>query len=355
MSLSQTVVKQSSSYRQGLVLGLTMAEVILLIVFALLLALAAVWRQEHQENVQLQTQKALLERKLNELEATSSLPTPDPADLKLLGEIRAALASPDHARVAASLERAVSGQSEPALSEAEAKYVTEIREQIQNDDASQIDKNWRELVLASSVKNLSQKLQLAEAVAHAAPSELNPAKVEEWIAVGRQSQKEGEHDWPPIISLHEADGYTFAKGKADLSPSFEAKLKGEIIPKLVALTQKFRVDVIEVVGHTDEQHIAQRTSNLDWMLVDALKEPAPVAPLVPGDNAGLGLSRAVSVVRALMLDGKLPQPQYRILPLSGGQLIDTTERITPGGGGDVPSRRRIEIRLRRSQESLGPN
>ncbi|MGA2819014.1 MAG: hypothetical protein ABSE67_22540 [Xanthobacteraceae bacterium] len=149
--------------------------------------------------------------------------------------------------------------------------------------------------------------------------------------------------------------YTFAKGKADHSPSFEAKLKDKIIPKLVDQTRKFRVDVIEVVAHTDEQAIAQRTSNLDWMLVDALKEPAPGAALVPGDNAGLGLSRAVSVVRALMLDGRLPQPQYRILPLSGGQLIDTTERITPGGGGDVPSRRRIEIRLRRSQESLGQN
>jgi hypothetical protein len=37
---SESVAEQSSSYRQGLVLGLTMAEVILLIVFALLIALA---------------------------------------------------------------------------------------------------------------------------------------------------------------------------------------------------------------------------------------------------------------------------------------------------------------------------
>jgi len=196
-------------------------------------------------------------------------------------------------------------------------------------------------------------LQLAEAATRAAPGELNPARVEEFIRIGRQSQKEGEHDRPPIITLHEADGFTFARGKADLSPSFEAKLKDEIIPNLVALTKKFRVDVIEVIGHTDEQAIAQRPSNLDWGLVDALKESAPAAALVPGDNAGLGLSRAVSVVRALMLDGRLPQPQYRILPLSGGQLIDTTERITFGGGGDTPNRRRIEIRLRRSQESRG--
>ena len=38
---------------------------------------------------------------------------------------------------------------------------------------------------------------------------------------------------------------------------------------------------------------------------------------------------------------------------AGGQLIETDERLTVGGGGDAPNRRRIEIRLRRSQESLG--
>jgi flagellar motor protein MotB len=355
MSVTQTVVKQSSSYRQGLVLGLTMAEVVLLIVFALLIALAAVWRKEHQENMRLQAEKTHLETRLTELDGTSSLPQLSPPDLQLLSEMRAALSSPDHAKAAASLERALSGQNVPTLSESEAQYVSEIRDQIQKGDQSEIDKNWRELVLASSVNHLTQKLQLSEAVMHAAPGELNPAKVEELIVIGQRSQKEGEHDWPPIITLHEADGFSFAKGKADLSTSFEAKLRDEIIPNLVALTNKFHVDVIEVIGHTDEQAIAQRPSNLDWMLVDALKEPAPVAALVPGDNAGLGLSRAVAVVRAIMLDGRLPQPQYRILPLSGGQLIDTIERITPGGGRDAPSRRRIEIRLRRSQESLGRN
>ena len=40
------VVRQSSSYRQGLVLGLTMAEVMILLIFCLLIALAAVLRTE---------------------------------------------------------------------------------------------------------------------------------------------------------------------------------------------------------------------------------------------------------------------------------------------------------------------
>jgi hypothetical protein len=40
------IVRQSSSYRQGLVLGLTMAEVMILLIFCLLIAFAAVLRTE---------------------------------------------------------------------------------------------------------------------------------------------------------------------------------------------------------------------------------------------------------------------------------------------------------------------
>jgi hypothetical protein len=40
------IVRQSSSYRLGLVLGLTMAEVMILLIFCLLIALAAVLRTE---------------------------------------------------------------------------------------------------------------------------------------------------------------------------------------------------------------------------------------------------------------------------------------------------------------------
>lgn len=55
------VVQQSSSYRQGLVLGLTMAEVILLLVFCLLIAMASFIRQE-------QTKRASIEARLQEVQ-----------------------------------------------------------------------------------------------------------------------------------------------------------------------------------------------------------------------------------------------------------------------------------------------
>jgi hypothetical protein len=310
MSVSETVGGQSSSYRRGLVLGLTMAEVILLIVFALLMALAPIWRADREEKMELQ-------KKLD-----------------------------------VALESVSSTQNVPALSEAEKEYVSELKAQMQGSDPSEIDTQWRELVVAASVKNLRRRLEVAEAVRRVDP-EMDATKVEAWIALGQRANKEGEHDWPPIINLHEAQGYAFAKGKAELTPSFEQKLKSDIIPQLLDLTRRYRVDVIEVIGHTDEQAIAQRPSNLDHMLLDTLKGTGPITNLVHADNAGLGLSRAVSVVRALLLDGRLPQTQYRVLPLSGGQLIETDERLATGDGGDVPGRRRIEIRLRRSQDRLG--
>jgi hypothetical protein len=72
-----------------------------------------------------------------------------------------------------------------------------------------------------------------------------------------------------------------------------------------------------------------------------------VASLTPADNAGLGLARAVAVVSVLrqspLLDG------YKIIPLSGAQLVNTDETLAlEASPDDVQQRRRIEIRLRKS-------
>jgi outer membrane protein OmpA-like peptidoglycan-associated protein len=158
----------------------------------------------------------------------------------------------------------------------------------------------------------------------------------------------GENNWPPIITLSEADDYFFATGKAELRPEFELKLRDEIVPLLNQLTRKFRVDIIEVTGHTDEQAIVARNSNLDQTLLGVLKGGGQVSSLIPSDNAGLGLARAVAVARILMGDERMSA--YRILPMSGGQLIEVGERVAGGRKGDVKERRRIEIRLRRSQQ-----
>lgn len=76
--------------------------------------------------------------------------------------------------------------------------------------------------------------------------------------------------------------------------------------------KKFDVDVIEVVGHTDEQPLGVRQSNLDGNLLSVLKNTTAVSTLVPADNAGLGLARAVSVVSVLRQSPLLTG--YKIIP-----------------------------------------
>ena len=169
----------------------------------------------------------------------------------------------------------------------------------------------------------------------------------------------GKHDWPPIITLSEADGYYFETGSAELSPQFRATLSGIIVERLLQIVRQYDVNVVEVVGHTSEQPLSGRTSNLDKALLLFLQGRSSER-LIPSDNAGLGLARAVAVLRVLREDKRLSN--LHILPLSGAQLTDIGDRLSTGVPYAVEQRRRIEIRVRRSDrepiaelpDSLGP-
>jgi flagellar motor protein MotB len=155
------------------------------------------------------------------------------------------------------------------------------------------------------------------------------------------------HQWPPIITLSEANGNFFKSGSAELSPAFHRKLVTSIPSDILKIIKKFDVDVIEVVGHTDEQPLGPHQSNLDSNLLSVLKNTAGVSTLVPADNAGLGLARAVSVISVLRQSALLAG--YKLIPLSGAQLVNTDETLAVLGiPANVPERRRIEIRLRKS-------
>ena len=67
------------------------------------------------------------------------------------------------------------------------------------------------------------------------------------------------HDWPPIISMSELDGYHFTTGSAELSEGFKRKLRQKSAD-IAALAKQYRVDVVEVIGHTDKQPISGRPS-----------------------------------------------------------------------------------------------
>jgi hypothetical protein len=158
----------------------------------------------------------------------------------------------------------------------------------------------------------------------------------------------GRHNWPPIIPLKEADGYYFVVGSAQPSPDFATKLTKDIVPEILKYANEFQTDVIEVVGHTDDQPIQGIVSNLDTMSFEVLLRGQPAAKLSAADNAGLGLARAIAIVQILSGDERLKK--FRILPSSSAQLVDTTGKLADGSSsGDVKQRRRIEIRLRQSE------
>jgi outer membrane protein OmpA-like peptidoglycan-associated protein len=159
-------------------------------------------------------------------------------------------------------------------------------------------------------------------------------------------------DQPPIITLREADGFSFPPGSADVSPEFLARLP-DVVRKLAALSERYGAQIVEVIGHTDGTSIRdtlRNKANLDDALGQYL-DPASTAALFPSDNVGLGISRAVSVARALRTSG-LPA-NLDIQPLSASYLIAPNDRTDPAARrvGDA-SRRRIKIRIRQSQRQL---
>jgi hypothetical protein len=124
-----------------------------------------------------------------------------------------------------------------------------------------------------------------------------------------------------------------------------------VVKRLLEIIKQYDINVIEVVGHTDEQPIAGKTSNLDRDLFPYLRGQSTVK-LTPSDNAGLGLARAVAVLRFLREDQRLDQ--LRIIPLSAAQLIDVGDRLSTGAPYAIQHRRRIEIRVRRSDREPIP-
>lgn len=160
------------------------------------------------------------------------------------------------------------------------------------------------------------------------------------------------NDQPPIITLRETEGFSFAPGSADITADFLARLAKDVVPKLTALGEKYAAQIVEVIGHTDGTSINDRLrvkANLDDFLGQYV-DPSSPAAVFPYDNVGLGMARAVSVSRALRQSG-LP-PKFDIQPLSASYLIAPNDRTLPAPRKvDDPSRRRIEIRIRQTNRS----
>ena len=294
----QLDLRQDKVYRRGLVLGLTIAEVMILLLFLLLMALAA----------------ALQNR-----------------DRRI-----AALDSGGGARLVEAIQKAYPKAQSPDDYFKELVKALEVRQEV---EAAGLDAAGESLLadaeLGRQVRDAAAKAKMED------PGQLIAAGAAA-SATGRKGQ------WPPFFSLSEAGGYYFDSGKATLRPEFDRNLRREVIPLIAKAAQEYDVDVIEVIGHTDEVPMSG-TSNLDASLIDASMNRVPISSLRSTDNAGLAMARAVAVVNVLRADKRLDQ--LAILPMSGAQMIVPVDRMADGSAkGSDQTRRRIEIRLRKSTQ-----
>jgi len=343
-----SVGRQTAAYRQGLVLGLTMAELMLLLVFCLLIALgvalaterakrdAAVERLQNAEAAAASQQALVDTIKRNAHLAELLERTAQSGSAREIDEFWRKLVESDE--IVEALER--QGVSRAALREDSAYFG---KMQRLRDNGIDPDQAARGAALASAVDKL-----LVDS-----PSMRNPEALAALIQKGlsasnRQDEREQNgHTWPPIINLSEADGYFFATRSAELTADFAAKLRTAVVDRLLEIGRSFDVDVIEVIGHTDERPVTSGLSNLDRQLSTVMSGASDVGLLQPADNAGLGLARAVAVVKVLSAEPRLSD--FRIIPLSGAQLVGTDGRLTRWDErGDVRELRRIEIRMRKS-------
>jgi outer membrane protein OmpA-like peptidoglycan-associated protein len=162
-------------------------------------------------------------------------------------------------------------------------------------------------------------------------------------------------DKPLVFPLEEASGFAFAPGKAELPPEFVKNLREVILPKIAAIVSEFKIEIMEVVGHTDGQPIRQG-SNLDEKLNGFLVTPGAeitIQSLKFDSNADLGLARALAVTSFLQSEfaysrnTKLSELTCRAY--SGAQIISPITNAIEGAlNEDDPSRRRIELRFTRN-------
>lgn len=255
MSTAQPVLRDSTSYRQGMVLGLTMAETLLLLVFCLLMAAASVFTYKLNQLEEAKREQQALRDSLGEAETKIKiLQTKVPG-----GEIT------DNWQ---HLVRVYSDVKKLDTAGVQLNEVAEAADVVRT--AIQAKKD------GASAQNVTNAMVLKSAIEKEFP-DLSKEQIISYLREGRRvteakTEGKGKHDWPPIITLSEANGHYFDTGSAVLSGKFREALSGAVIDELLRNIAAYPdVNVIEVIGHTDEQPLVHRPSNLDELLMPVLQ------------------------------------------------------------------------------------
>ena len=379
---STSINAEGQGYRRGVIFGLTMAEVLLLLIFCLLLFLKLIndrMEEAEKKRDELKDKNVELEKSVSDLQE----------DLTVLESY---LATTEPQSNQSDFVQQIS-QSASLLEVFDPEKTSELTTLLKEDPRAlekikiATDDEWAELTTKTQF-NVSEELYQtlsalneeqvqnlmgnADIAANTPPSALQdmtskpatPAPDESYrnelaaqvtidelekLAAGRLTE-EG-NNWPPIISLPDAENFSFEVGSAKLTDGFKVQLRSNIADQILETLQQYDADVIEVIGHTDLQRMRQeiRTTNLDAEALRFFTSDNDFT-LRAKDNAGLGYARALSVTKQLK---NIPElSDYTILPYSGAQLIspDETINLNPDQF-DSSQLRRIEIRVRRKNSN----
>ena len=399
MTNETSIAQAGNSYRKGVIFGLTMAEVLLLLIFCLLLFIAML---NDTINDLTSKNEILLNNNNILVENVTKLGTSEKVlidqikiligqrkkDQKIIDEINRDF------KVSKEVYELIKGMDLDELSKKidisevtgtltaeelikiinKANQFDELTNKVQQPEFDSIIEVLDELS-TEQLQNLDQILKeiieldpqlLVEAI-NKIEGEKNTNKVSEikmdplkrklaesvslddlkLLAEGKMEEKvETGNNWPPIISLPEAENYSFKLGSAQLTEIFKDQLNNEIVKQILKTLEEYDADLIEVIGHTDLQPMGiGRLTNLDNIASDYLDGNNEVS-LSARDNAGLGFARALSVTKHLLQTPELKD--YTILPYSAAQMVTPNHTITTKNDKFESSQlRRIEIRVRR--------
>ena len=211
------IAQQRASYRQGLVLGLTMAEIMILLVFCLLIAMATFLKREESRRVTAE-QELREQRRENERDRERSPSSPNAA----LGEKLQNLSGlSDPQAIDQYWRELVDSRTVVAEIEKSGVPVKDFREGLANVAALRangidVDKAIRDSQIVAAINRAMTK-----------PGQppVSTQAILDTIDRGQNASGPGGHQWPPIIRMSEADGYFFRTRSAELSPAFHDTLR----------------------------------------------------------------------------------------------------------------------------------
>jgi outer membrane protein OmpA-like peptidoglycan-associated protein len=167
------------------------------------------------------------------------------------------------------------------------------------------------------------------------------------IAVAALARANNEK--PPLLRLTEKESFRFGTGSYALNPQFKAALDSRL-PWIQEQIKKYRIDSVEVIGHTDGQP-SPGSSNLDLLLPKA-SSSSNLSGYQSGSNTDLGLLRALAVSNYLKTKLAASGIQHvTVRPYSAGSLIAIDGAYAPADTRDRADRRRIELRFTRQEDS----